>query len=173
VAIGESEKVIAVADASFLIGLCLISQWRLLTQVVERLYIAPAVWEEVVVRGQDRPGAQEMGQAGFIEKRPVKNRQSVEMLKVFLGTGEAESLVLAQEVGCSVVFVDDLKARKAAQEAGFQIVGVAGFLLTSKQKGIIQEIRPLLETLQQRGFRLSRTLVETVLREAGEVDPSS
>ena len=167
-AIGEPEKIVAVADASFLIGLCLISKWELLAQMVERLYVAPAVWEEVVVRGQGRPGAREMEQAGFIERRAIKDKQAVKMLQVFLGSGEAESLVLAQEVRCSLVFVDDLKARKAAQEAGLKTVGVAGFLLAAKQKGLVREIRSLLEALQQQDFRLSRVLVETVLREAGE-----
>lgn len=159
----------AVADASFLIGLCLISQWRLLSSMVQRLYVAPAVWEEVAVRGQGKPGVQEMQRAEFIEKHPVKNRKSVEMLRVFLDPGEAESLVLAQEVECSLVFVDDLKARKAAQKAGLRTMGVAGFLLIAKQKGLIKEIRPLLEALQQRGFRLSQALIEAVSREAGEL----
>ncbi len=168
-AIGEAKKVTAVADASFLIGLCLISQWKLLAAVVERLYVTPAVWEEVVVRGQGRPGVKELQQASFIERHSAKNRKAVEMLQVFLGPGEAESLIVAQEMACSVVFVDDLRARKAAQAAGLRTVGVAGFLLSAKQRGLIQEIRPLLEALQQRGFRLSRTLIEAVFREAGEV----
>ena len=167
-AIGEAEKIEAVADASFLIGLCLISQWKLLAAVVKRLYVAPAVWEEVVVRGQGRPGVQELRQASFIERRPAKNRKAVEMLRVFLGPGEAEALIVAQEVACSAVFVDDLRARKAAQAAGLRTVGVAGFLLAAKQRGLIQEVRPFLEALQQQGFRLSRALIEAVSREAGE-----
>ena len=168
-AIGETEKIQAVADASFLIGLCLISQWKLLATVVERVYVAPAVWEEVVVRGQGRPGVQELQQASFIERHPAQNRKAVEMLQVFLGPGEAETLIVAQEVTCSVVFLDDLRARKAAQAAGLRTVGVAGFLLAAKQRGLIQKVRPFLEALQQQGFRLSRTLIEAVSREAGEV----
>lgn len=122
----------------------------------------------VLVSGQGRPGSKEIQQSEFIEKHQVRNRQAVEMLKVFLGPGEAETLVLAQELACSVVFVDDLKARKVAQEAGLRTVGVAGFLLAAKQKGLVQEIRPLLEKLLQRGFRLSQVLLERVLKEAGE-----
>lgn len=167
-AVKGTEKVKAVADSSFLIGLCFIGQWSLLEEMVERLYVPPAVWKEVVEQGEGRPGMQELQQAAFIERRPVQNDKAVEMLKLFLGAGEAESLVLAQELGCSVVFVDELKARKAAQQAGFRTIGVAGFLLAAKQKGLLQEIRPLLEALQQGGFRLSSALIKAVLQQAGE-----
>jgi len=164
----EREKIRAAADASFLIGLSLIGQWRLITVMAEKVYVAPAVWEEVFVHGHDKPGAKEIEQSEVIEKHQIKNRSTVEMLKVFLGPGEAETLVLAQELACPVVFVDDLKARKVAQEVGLRTMGIAGFLLAAKKRGLVQEIRPLLEELTQRGFRLGSTLTETVLKEAGE-----
>ncbi len=94
----KSEKITAVADASFVIGLCLIEQWQLLPQIVDTLYIPPAVWQEVVESGSDRPGAREIRQSDFVERRSAKNHQAVEMLKAFLGSGEAEALVLAQEI---------------------------------------------------------------------------
>lgn len=56
-ALGEREKIIAVADASFLIGISIVQQWKVLAEMVERIYVAPAVWEEVVVKGQGKPGA--------------------------------------------------------------------------------------------------------------------
>lgn len=106
-----------------------------------------------------------MQQAGFIEKHPVRNMAAAEMLEVFLGSGEAESLVLAQELSCSILFLDNLRGRKAAQAAGLRTIGVAGFLLAAKQQGLAAEIR----SLQEHGFQLSRVLIETVLREAGEL----
>jgi predicted nucleic acid-binding protein len=167
-AIEKREKIRAIADASFLIGLSLIRQWRLIEGMVEQIYVAPAVWEEVFVLGQGKPGTKEMSQARFIKRYPVKNKRAAEMLEVFLGPGEAETLALAQEMGISIVFLDDLKARKAAQKSGLRTMGVAGFLLAAKQKGLVQEIRPLLEELLKNGFRLSQTLMETVLKRAGE-----
>ncbi len=156
------------ADASFLIGLALIKQWRLIPKMVEQLYVAPAVWEEVFLLGQGKPGTKEMQNIRVIEKHPVQNQKAVEMLKVFLGPGEAETLILAQELNCSIVLLDDLKARKAAQKTGLRTMGVAGFLLAAKKRGLVSQIRPLLKELIERGFRLSPTLMETVLKEAGE-----
>ena len=87
---------IAVADASFLIGLCLIERWALLATLVERVYVASAVWTEVVEQGQDRPGAGQLQQAAWVTRQAVHNRRAVEMLQVFLGAGEAETLILAE-----------------------------------------------------------------------------
>lgn len=119
-AIEKKEKIRAVADASFLIGLSLIKQWVLLPQMVDELYVLPAVWEEVILLGQGKPGAKEMQDSEVIERHPIQNQETVEMLKVFLGPGEAETLVLAQERACSIVFLDDLKARKAAQKPAYE-----------------------------------------------------
>lgn len=62
--------------------------------MAEQLYVASSVWEEVVLRGQGRPGVQEMQQAKFIEKRSVQNRKAVEMLQVFMDSSETESLLI-------------------------------------------------------------------------------
>ena len=85
-----------------------------------------------------------------------------------LDKGEAETLVLATELGVTSVFVDDLRGRKVAQSLGLQAVGVAGFLLFAKKKGKIRAVRPLLLQLQQKGFRLSNRLINAVLEEASE-----
>lgn len=52
----DANKLIAVADASFVIGISLCEQWDTLKVLVETLIIADEVWEEVVKRGEGRPG---------------------------------------------------------------------------------------------------------------------
>ena len=79
-AIEKKEKIRAVSDASFLIGLSLIKQWRLIPKMVDQLYVAPAVWEEVFLLGQGKPGAKEMQDSGVIERHPIQNQKTVEML---------------------------------------------------------------------------------------------
>lgn len=165
----EQETVIlAVADASFLIGLSMIGQLGLLQHLTDRVVVAPAVWDEVVERGEGRPGEEELGQAEFIEIHAPQNGQAVQMFEVFLDRGEAESLVLAQETQAALFFADDLRARKAAEAAGITVMGVAGILLAGKDCGLIEEIEPLLRSLAQQGFRLSEAIIQRVLREAGE-----
>ena len=54
--ITDASKLIAVADASFVIGISLCEQWDILKALVETLIVADKVWEEVVERGEGRPG---------------------------------------------------------------------------------------------------------------------
>ena len=156
------------ADASFVIGISLCQQWDTLGQLVETLIIADKVWEEVVDRGEGKPGEKELRQATFVERRTASNTSAVTMLMATLGEGEAETLVLATELGITKVFIDDLRGRKIARSLGLQAVGVAGFLLFAKKKGKIRAVRPLLLQLLQKGFRLSSRLIDAVLEEAGE-----
>lgn len=164
----DASKLIAVADASFVIGISLCQQWDTLKALVGMLIIADKVWDEVVERGEGKPGEKELRQATFVERQTVSNTSAVTMLMATLDKGEAETLVLATELGVTNVFIDDLRGRKVAQSLGLQAVGVAGFLLFGKKKGKISAIRPLLLQLQEKGFRLSRGLIDAVLEEANE-----
>ena len=167
--VANAGRLTAVADASFVIGISLCQQWDTLEVFVETLIIADKVWKEVVERGDGKPGEKELQQATFVERHTVSNTSAVAMLTTTLDEGEAETLVLATELGITQVFVDDLRGRKIAQSLGLQTVGVAGFLLLAKKKGKIQTVRPLLLQLQQKGFRLSSKLINAVLEEAGEI----
>ena len=158
----------AAADSSFLIGLAFAEQVHLLDSMFERVFVPPAVWQEVVLRGAGRPGAAILDSVRVLEQRSADNLQAVALLEVFLGPGESETLVLAQESGCDLVLLDDLRARKAAQNAGLRTIGVVGFLLAAKRQGYVEELGPLLDRLISQGFRLGDTLIRTALREAGE-----
>ena len=109
-----ASPVIAVADASFVIGVSVIGQWNTLEALVETLYIADEVWAEVVVRGEGKPGAKELPQAAFVERKTVSNTQAVAMLTPTLDKGEAETVVLATELGVTTVFLDDQRGRKSS-----------------------------------------------------------
>jgi hypothetical protein len=165
----EVERLIAVADASFLIGLSRIGQWKLLEAMAERVYVPLAVWDEVAIQGRGRPGAMELTSGRVVHKRAVSNRRAASALKATLGAGEAEAIVLAQEVPGATVLLDDPGGRKAAAGAGLQPVGLVGFLAAAKKAGLVPEIRPLLAALQAQGFRLGQTLVDAALRQAGEI----
>lgn len=118
--------------------------------------------------GRNRTVLESQLAAGWLLIREVENRNAVEMLRIFLGGGAAEAIVLAGESGGSVLLADDLKARKTAQRTGLRTVGVGGFLLAAKKAGWLGEIGPSLRILQAQGFRLGAALVAALLEEAGE-----
>ena len=83
--------------------------------------------------------------------------------------GEAASIILAVEEDAGLIILDDKDARKIAEKLGLKIMGTAGILLLAKKKGIIEEIKPILEEMRTSGFYLSDSIIKIVLREAGEL----
>lgn len=69
-----------------------------------------------------------------------------------------------------LVILDDKKARRIAQQMGLRVIGTIGVLLRAKQQGLLAEIRPFIDVLQQADFRISDSLYEEALRLAGEAD---
>ena len=66
------------------------------------------------------------------------------------------------------VLLDERQARRLAAILGLEVTGTLGLLLASKRRGLIQAIKPLLEALIRYEFRISESLLEQVLRSAGE-----
>lgn len=85
-----------------------------------------------------------------------------------LGVGELEVLALGRERGDSLVILDDARARRCAAVLGLRYTGTLGVLLKAKQVGAVTSIRPLIERLEQLGFRLHPATRKSCLDLAGE-----
>lgn len=66
--------------------------------------------------------------------------------------------------------IDEYWARKIAEYKGLKYTGTLGVLLKAKKKGLIKEIKSLLNELLNRGFWISTELYNAVLKEAGELE---
>jgi predicted nucleic acid-binding protein len=87
-----------VADTGPIIAFARLGRLDLLHQVVEALVIPDAVYEELVGRGHDRPGAAEVVQGGWIHRRTVTDQGAVAQLPRVLHAGEREAIILAHEL---------------------------------------------------------------------------
>jgi len=160
---------IVISNTTPLIGLATIQRFDLLRQLFGRIYIAEAVYHEAVITGREEGGArQDVSAATWIEMVRVKDRLAVEVLLDELDSGEAETLVLAREMEADWVLMDEKKGRRKLSKLGLNKVGTVGILLKAKQVGLLPGIGPDLERLQKQGFSLSQTVVDAVLRQAGE-----
>ena len=157
-----------VCDSTVFIGLAKIGKIELLKQIYKEIYIPEAVFAEVAIKGRGRPGAKEVANAGWIYKKPVKDKRTVEMLAAEIGHGEAEVLVLGKELNADWLVIDDERARAAAISSGFQIIGLAGILLLAKQLKLISFLKPLLDDLKNKNFRISDNIYKEVLKKACE-----
>ena len=159
---------IVVSDATPLIALGKIGHLVWLPDLFGEILIPSAVYTEIAVVGAGRSGAAEIQAAQWIRMAAVADRAKVNYLLTQLDIGEAEAIVLAQERQADWLLVDESKARTIAQRLGLRMIGTVGLLLLAKQQGKILAIRPLLDALRDRQFRLSPKVYDWVLQQANE-----
>jgi hypothetical protein len=144
---------IVIADSSCLIGLCKINKLFILEKIFESILIPEAVYHEVVIKGKGRPGAEEVKNSDWIEQRKIMNTLAVKALRMGLGPGESEAIILADECKADFLILDDLKARQAAEELGLSVVGTVAILKKAWEKNMIESFEDTLTDLKNAGFR--------------------
>lgn len=161
---------ILVSNASPLVNLARIGHLELLHDLFGKLLVPEAVWEEVVVAGAGQPGARLLEEASWVTRRQVQNRSLVQALRQELDAGEAEAIALAVEVKADLLLMDERLGRETAQHLGLRVTGVIGMLVEAKRKGVLPEVKSLLDALRDKaGFRVSERLYARVLGDTGEL----
>ena len=151
-----------VSDSSPLIALAKIGKLDVLSRVI----IPKAVFDEITK--PEKEYVKELCEWSKDKIVEVKNRKAVEYLELMIGRGESETIVLAEEINADAVLIDDLKARKIAKLRELNVIGTIGILLNAKDKGLISEVKPLLEALTKRKIRISKELYDHALELANE-----
>ena len=160
---------IVVSNTSPITNLASIGQLDLLRELYGEVSIPQAVFDEIVVAGEGRPGAEAVRDSAWVVVRPAGLRDVRSALELELDAGEAEAIALAVELGADLVLLDERLGRRAARRLGLRPFGLLGVLLESKNSGLVTVIRPLLDDLRTvAGFWLSDDLYNEVLRLAGE-----
>jgi predicted nucleic acid-binding protein len=158
-----------VSNASPLINLARIGKLDLLRELYGKLFIPDGVWNEIVVEGTGQPGADEVKEAVWIERREVKNKQLVQALLQEMDAGEAEAIVLALEERADWLLMDEHLGREIAGHFKLHCIGLVGVLILAKHKGLISAIKPCLDGLTDlAGFRLKDSLYTRILRDENE-----
>ena len=153
-----------VSNSSPLIALAKIGRLNLIGY---EIIIPKAVFEEIT-RAR-REYARELYNWGRNRVSVVKNRRAVEYLELVLDRGEAEVIVLAEEIEADAVLIDDLKGRKTAMLRGLTVIGTIGVLLDAKERGLVDDVKPLLDELIRKKIRISRELYNHALELAQEL----
>ncbi|MDM8523859.1 DUF3368 domain-containing protein [Desulfococcaceae bacterium HSG8] len=150
---------IVVSNTSPLTSLASVGQFDLLRRLYSLVNIADGVWDELNAMGKAWPGSQEVAASGWIHRHTVRNRFLVRALRRDIDRGEAESIVLALELGADMILLDEKEGRSAARRMNLKPVGVIGVLLEAKKNGLLYSVRPHLDSLRQvAGFRIKESL---------------
>ncbi|MGE0084419.1 MAG: DUF3368 domain-containing protein [Desulfococcaceae bacterium] len=160
-------KKVIIADSSPLIGLALIGQLELLPGLYSKIIIPSSVWNEMTVEGKGLPGAEEISRIRWFEIRNPEKSVSAP-LTILLDRGEADAIALAIMLPEAIVLLDDSRARKIAKRLNIKHIGTVGLLRRAKKSGLIDELRPYLESLQAKGIYISDKLISAVLADVGE-----
>jgi predicted nucleic acid-binding protein len=144
---------IVIVDTSVLIALEKIDLLQILCKIYKEIILP-----EAVVR--------EFGNINF-ECYSVKKVESrlinVLMQDLNLGKGESEVIALAYETNFKVL-IDDLKARKVAENLGLSISGSIGVLLKAEKLGIIDSALKKTQELKEMGFYVSNELLSEIAK---------
>ena len=144
----------AVSNAGPIIHLSWVGRLDLLGELFEEVLVPPAVRDEVLPAGSDLLGMPAIRAAFATEQlilHAISDRGAVAALEEHLHRGEAEAIVLTQEVRADLLLVDDKEARLHAQNRGLVISGTIGILRMTRERGLIQHVIPVLGELQLPG----------------------
>lgn len=161
-----------ICNTSPIIGLSIIGRLDLLWELFD-VYIPEEVYREVVNEGSEQAiGKHELKNAvnnGYIKVHEVKDQEFVMKSYGRLHKGELEVIVGAKELNTSIVIIDEKSARNFTETLMLRPLGLLGILKLAKQKGKINEIKPFIDMLVLKKFRISKKMIKQVLKEVGEI----
>ena len=153
-----------VANTTPIIALADIGQLDLLRQLYGEIIIPTAVLDEII----SEPARSKVGESDWIIVESVSYAEQKRLFKSRLHEGEVEVMLLAQEQHADLVIIDDNAAKKTAKFLGINVTGTMGILIRAKQNGLIDEVKPLIEELLDKGLYIGQEVVDMVLEAAGE-----
>ena len=148
---------VVIADTSCLIVLSNIKELGLLQKLYGNIITTPDIARQFAENLPD----------WVIIKAPA-DHQKQQILALQVDVGEASTIVLALEMPGNTIILDDLQARKLAEQLGISITGTLGIIIKAKLNGLIPSIKPILNKIKQTNFRISPSLEAAALNEANE-----
>jgi uncharacterized protein len=155
-----------VSDTGPLIALAQIDQFDLLRRLFVEIIIPPAVRAEI----QDGISVAALTAADWIAVQSAQDTLATQLLREELDAGESAAIILATELRAELVLIDERAAARKARALGLRVIGTLGVLLLGKRAEHVSTLKPLLDSLRANDFRMSASLYDQVLRDAGEFD---
>ncbi|MBS4027290.1 MAG: DUF3368 domain-containing protein [Ignavibacteriales bacterium] len=160
---------IVVSDTSPIANLLLVNKIELLEQLFEKVIIPHKFFSEIIALEQFNIDLTHFKSYKWIEVNSIHNQLLFDSLSEQLDEGEAEAIVLAKELHTQFLLIDEMKGRTIAEQLGIKTVGLLGVLIQAKEKGLIQNVKPLLDDLLNKArFWISKDLYRDVLKTVKE-----
>jgi predicted nucleic acid-binding protein len=165
-------KISVITNATPIIGLAYIGYLDLLNKLFDKIYVTQQVYDEVIVNEGSRIGSDELKnriQEGLIILYKIIDNKFIDLMYGRLHNGELSVIVAAKELNINYVLIDDASARKTAESFSLVPIWIVGILKLAKIKGILSEVKPLLDKLIENNFRISLKLYNEILKDVNEI----
>ena len=156
---------LVIADAGPIFSLAIIDKLELLNQLFDEIKISKAVWEEITL---DKSTEFYYIIEQFFKPK-VLNIKGFNELTFVMDYGESESVVLYKELNADFLLIDDKKAREIAENFDIKCIGTLGLLAVAKDKGLINELRPIFKTFLENNRYYSVKLLNKLLEKYNEL----
>jgi len=155
-----------VSNTTPIITLLTISKLELLQQIYGKIIIPKGVYEEIE-QGKDKVFYTDLSKLEWITIKSIKDREPIKYLRD-LDKGEAEVIVLANEIKADLVIIDERLGREFAEYFNLKVTGTIGVLLKAKELGFIENIKPLINRMIENGIWINKKLIDKILYIANE-----
>lgn len=155
-----------VSNTTPIISLLKIGKLSILKDLYQSIIIPKEVFNEIE-KGKNKSYYINLLEIEWIEIKEIKDKKSLSYF-LDLDKGEAETIILANEINADLVIIDEKLGRYHAKHANLKVTGTLGILLKAKRQGKIKNVKTLLNELKEKGIWLNDRLVEQVKRLADE-----
>lgn len=135
-----------VSNTTPIISLLKIGKLSILKELYNEIYVPKEVYNELE-KGKNKEYYKDLSKIDWIKIREIMDEKPLSYF-LDLDKGEAETIVLANEIEADLTIIDETLGRFQAKNANLKITGTLGILLKAKKDGHIQEIKPLLFELK-------------------------
>ena len=156
---------IVVSNATPIISLACIDRMDILKYFFDKVYIPQAVYDEI--KSKQAFGYREIDN-NFFEIKKIKDEFAQNILLNDLDLGEAQTIVLAKEMNADIVLIDETIGYNIAKSQQLNVKRTLSFLIASKKKGYIDEVKPLLDDMIEKGRWISHKVYKDVLKFCAE-----
>lgn len=156
-----------ISNTSPLLYLHQVGHLDLLQRLYGQIQIPQAVEEELRDGARRGIAVPDVSRLGWLQVRPLRDKTLLPVV-TDLGSGEAEAIALAVASPGSLLILDDNLGRRIAHLNRVVYTGTLGVLVKAKGEGLLASVSPIIEALRKTTMYLTPTLIETVLKQAGE-----
>ncbi len=155
-----------VCNATPIISLSSVKKLDILREMFQTVIIPEAVYNEI--KAKESWGYNEV-ESDFIRVEAIKGKIYSELFFSQMDLGETETIILAKEIKADCVIIDDNIAYKTAANSGLNVTRTLSVLLRAKEKGIIRDIKPLLDEMILKGRWYSKRVYNDFLKRINEL----